>query len=448
MKKAKSREISSTGSAQSPKISRNKKLDPRPSVFLEPVLGRRDFLKSAISLSALSACSTIEGSFQADRRIYDREVIVIGGGLAGLAAAYTLKKNKVPFRLFEADHRLGGRVFSQKFGTSGQSVELGGEFLSPQDSGLLGVLKELNFETFPITNEPKNSTPLFYQRTKQGATDKEFLEVLWKYQDVKGQGQSFFNLISKLKSESERTESQKNEIYQRMESKIGGEFFEKITEGSGPVFKAYLKAALSSEYGPDWDQLSGAFIFEPFLRGEDITNLRKQTRLKIKGGSGPFIQALGDRLRGVLPDFFVRTSMPLTKLTPRPFSFELQFEDHGRTRNLDARVIIFALPLTVLRKIGGMRDLELKNGLYNQIEKAQYGTQIKLYWGLNSTQSESILSRTPIQGDLLNQNISYTVSESGRSQILRSQHFVQQEALVDGLDVLKDLERLECVKKV
>ena len=38
------------------------------------------------------------------------QVVIVGGGLAGLACARELWLNKVPFRLFEAADQVGGRV--------------------------------------------------------------------------------------------------------------------------------------------------------------------------------------------------------------------------------------------------------------------------------------------------------------------------------------------------
>jgi monoamine oxidase len=58
--------------------------------------------------------------------------IVVGAGLAGLAAAETLAQAGVDVRVFEARDRLGGRVWSQPFG--GAVVERGAEFVLPDNS--------------------------------------------------------------------------------------------------------------------------------------------------------------------------------------------------------------------------------------------------------------------------------------------------------------------------
>ena len=49
-----------------------------------------------------------------DRRVNNgSQALVLGGGIAGLAAAYELHQQKIPFTLLEAGTRLGGVIFSE-----------------------------------------------------------------------------------------------------------------------------------------------------------------------------------------------------------------------------------------------------------------------------------------------------------------------------------------------
>jgi len=59
-----------------------------------------------------------------------RKCVVIGGGLAGLAAAYRLTQERWEVTLVEAARRLGGRVKSHEFKLApGLVCELGGEWI-------------------------------------------------------------------------------------------------------------------------------------------------------------------------------------------------------------------------------------------------------------------------------------------------------------------------------
>ena len=56
-------------------------------------------------------------------------VVVAGGGLAGLTAAYELTRRGASVQLLEARDRLGGRVWTRRDPDTGEHVEAGGEFI-------------------------------------------------------------------------------------------------------------------------------------------------------------------------------------------------------------------------------------------------------------------------------------------------------------------------------
>src|SRR5215475_8387954 len=49
---------------------------------------------------------------KAFRKSPNRKVVIVGAGLAGLSAAYELKKLGYDVEVYEARHRVGGRAFS------------------------------------------------------------------------------------------------------------------------------------------------------------------------------------------------------------------------------------------------------------------------------------------------------------------------------------------------
>jgi len=69
--------------------------------------------------------SALFSSLQADSHAKSPKVVVIGGGIAGLTAAYRLQKAGMHVELYEARSRVGGRIFTAKI--KGHVAELGGQ---------------------------------------------------------------------------------------------------------------------------------------------------------------------------------------------------------------------------------------------------------------------------------------------------------------------------------
>lgn len=86
---------------------------------------RRNFLKnSAIAAAGLLASPALTRQAWISSK---PSVIILGAGLAGLAAARILKQRGIRYNILEAQNRIGGRVFSHQMG--GLVVELGGEWI-------------------------------------------------------------------------------------------------------------------------------------------------------------------------------------------------------------------------------------------------------------------------------------------------------------------------------
>ena len=80
------------------------------------------------------------------------DVIIIGGGLSGLATAYYLKKQHINFKILEAQNRLGGRI-ETIYGNDKTPMDMGATWFSKEHKNLLGFLNELNVGYFEQHNE-------------------------------------------------------------------------------------------------------------------------------------------------------------------------------------------------------------------------------------------------------------------------------------------------------
>ena len=83
------------------------------------------------------------------------DVVVIGGGLAGLSAGRRLAAEELDVVVLEARDRVGGRTLNHPIG-DGKVVEVGGQWVGPSQDRVLGVIRELGLETFDTYSDGRN----------------------------------------------------------------------------------------------------------------------------------------------------------------------------------------------------------------------------------------------------------------------------------------------------
>ena len=81
----------------------------------------------------------------------DTSVLVLGGGLAGLAAARVLHSAGASVRVLEARDRVGGRVEGGHT-DGGTPIELGGQWIGPTQTRMYELVDELGLELFETWN--------------------------------------------------------------------------------------------------------------------------------------------------------------------------------------------------------------------------------------------------------------------------------------------------------
>src|SRR4051812_40348573 len=80
-------------------------------------------------------------------------VIVVGGGLSGLAAARILHAAGSEVTVLEARDRVGGRTLSRRIGRG--TFDLGGQWLGADQPRLAALTKELGVGLFPTHHAGK-----------------------------------------------------------------------------------------------------------------------------------------------------------------------------------------------------------------------------------------------------------------------------------------------------
>ena len=103
-------------------------------------------------------------------------VAVIGGGLAGLAAAYELKKVGIDAVVYEAATRLGGRCLSNRSTLPGQIAENGGELIDTYQVEILNLAAELGLavDDLQVYDEAVGGEDFYYLQGQRYTVEEAY----------------------------------------------------------------------------------------------------------------------------------------------------------------------------------------------------------------------------------------------------------------------------------
>ena len=138
-------------------------------------LTRRKLLRLSAAVAGAAALSPVfEWSAYAKKKKRHGKhgpysIAIIGGGVAGLTAAYRLQATDAKPVVFEASSRWGGRMFTVYDFYKGMFCELGGEFVDTNHEDLQKLGAELGVEMKKLAAGGRRRRPLFFPRGMEDA---------------------------------------------------------------------------------------------------------------------------------------------------------------------------------------------------------------------------------------------------------------------------------------
>ena len=218
-------------------------------------------------------------------------VIIIGAGMAGLSAARALEKRGVAVQVLEARDRVGGRVHSKPCSFK-DTLDLGGQWLSPKHSHMLALCEEFGIKTFLQFQEGKKILDFggkigTYKNTIPALPMLSLLDLQNGIKKIENQAASL-----EWKAESPTAKQQ------LLDAMTVEEFKQKTfqTAAAKKAFDVAVRAIFAAEPG-DLSALYFLFYLQSgggFMHLAEITEGAQQIR--IQGGMQQIAERLADSL--------------------------------------------------------------------------------------------------------------------------------------------------------
>jgi monoamine oxidase len=330
---------------------------------------RREFLVTTSALGLATATLSVP-QFASRAQEMMPNIVVVGAGLAGMNCALKLKQQGFTPQVYEANSRIGGRTFSS-VGELGEGMvtEIGAEFINSDHEDMLALVEEFGLELID-RNAPEelafSQDVSFFEGRVISA---ESLAEL--YEPFADQIIADVNAVVELEDE---------EAFARFNSLTIAEYLESIDILPDMTLYKFLDSAFTTENGlAITEQNALNFIYlAPGLdeMGEVKAVAVSDERYKVQGGNQLITQSIARELGDIYIDHV------LESVRQNGTGYTVTFQNAGRTIDVNADIVVLAIPFSVLRNI----DLQIGeiDPLQRQaIDELSYGKNGKLMVGMN-----------------------------------------------------------------
>lgn len=302
-------------------------------------INRRKFITSVASALALSRFSKISKvSAQGER------ILVIGAGMAGLAAARTLVDSGHSVTVLEARDSIGGRIRTDT--SLGAPIDLGASFIhGTQGNPLVALAKKFGVETYDT------DTDGIYLINSKG----EFIPS----RIVEKSRQEYAELFEELQGIQEELDL--DQSIQSAATSIQKDVREKRGEEIADILNFILKSNLGIEYGADLSEMSLLYLADDSeFNGPDL--LLKTGYIKIINGLARGLDIANNQTVTEIND----TGSGVTITTT--------------SRKFEADRVVIALPLGVLKQSNIIFSPKLPATKAAAISRLKMGVLDKTYF--------------------------------------------------------------------
>jgi monoamine oxidase len=297
-----------------------------------------------------------------------RPVVIVGAGIAGLTAGLRLRQAGMPVRIYDAQDRVGGRMYSLRDGMAdGQVIELGGELIDSNHTRIRALAGELGIPLDDLAlDDPALSREIWYF----GGVRRSDAEVI----------EAFRPLAARI--ERARAAFPDDEITYRAPGGTTAVDRQTLADWLDDAdvrgwLRTLIDVAYTTEYGLEPGDQSALNLLTMIGTGPDSFDVfgESDERFHVRGGNDRITTAVAEML-----DDAIHTGHVLEAVGRRADGVYLcTFRRDAGTVEVEADQVILALPFTLLRTVS--LDVDLPEPKRRAIAELGYGTNAKLMVG-------------------------------------------------------------------
>ncbi|MDT3959019.1 NAD(P)/FAD-dependent oxidoreductase [Staphylococcus kloosii] len=303
-----------------------------------------------------------------------KDVIIVGGGLAGLSAAWRLKDHDI--LLLESEDRVGGRVMSERRGN--YWMNWGGHVYAGKGSATDELLKSVGVKALPVPGK-LSAMQLNGKLLLDGHVELYPFRVAMSWKDrismliagakVRGAVLKYSKIAKRRAHEDYCTQQQR--IFNFMNNRTFSDFTGKLPEDADAIFRPTVSRSTGEP-----EQISagaGVAYFDMIWNKEDGL-----TR-NIVGGPSTLTNTIASRIKDS-----VELNAHVQEVVNNDDFVSVKYEKDGKTYTEIARYIIMATPAPITRKV----TKNLSPRLNDALSQIKYGPHVSDSFLTNETEKQ------------------------------------------------------------
>ncbi|MEY4483017.1 MAG: hypothetical protein RL693_469 [Verrucomicrobiota bacterium] len=323
-------------------------------------------------------------------------VAIVGGGIAGLTAAYRLMQAGVEVHLYEMQNRFGGRMFTKRnFNKEGMFVELGGELVDSNHKDLIRLARELDVDLQSLKKGEKGLD--YYYFNGKVYTDHDVIPAIAP-------------LMEKIGSDAEGLYNDDDDFTDKAR-KLDQISLKDYLKSAGAGVPAWVMEMIETAYVPEFGldaHRQSSLNMVDFINPDTSDGFEifgdSDEAMRIKGGNDTLPTAVFEAIKDHVT---IRSGHRLVGISPTGTGHKLTFSHQGKPFTATYDHVIIAIPFTILREIDGIEHLKLSPEKMQAIRKMGYGTNIKIMAGFTDR-----TWRQPVEGGKVFSNGSVYTDQS------------------------------------